>query len=80
MCRLTYFPIKIFIKRLSFPNPIELAEAALKIPQIYCRLPKDNLAIPLCLISFHNQPLQVMKIHLTLYTVSFKHIPLGPVP
>lgn len=53
MRRLTYFPTRIFSKRLSLPNPIELAEAALKISQIYCRLPNDDLPIPSCLISFH---------------------------
>lgn len=41
-----YFPIRIFIRRLSFLNPTELAWAALKIPQIYCRLENHNLATP----------------------------------
>lgn len=49
---LIYFPIRIFIRRFSFLNP-ELASAALKIPQIYCRLENDNLATLSCLICFH---------------------------
>lgn len=53
MRRLTYFPTRVFIKRLSLPNRIELAEAELKISQIYCRLPNNDPPIPSCLISFH---------------------------